>query len=208
MEVTKIWPAGAEPRGYATRKSTELDHMDFSEEVCGHADLDHEPELKPIILAGTDGDDYTVLDKVDPRVKHLAVHGVVGKHQSVEIDAPFMEEGKILPLPAPSNYPKVKATVSADRPDSDIIQEANEDTLNEAYGDGGKILTPENKHWILRNMGFKGLGHGRWKHVLFDQEIGFDLQTDSLTQLAFRIFKAGYYNAHNEWSSQQKTGQA
>lgn len=135
-------------------------------------------EIGPIILAGTDGDDYSVLDKVDPRVKMIATSGQP---------------------PKPENF-----SVTADTHTS-YIQDATEKTLEEAYGAAANVLTPENKHWILREMGFRGLGKGKWKHILFNEEIEFDLQTDTMVQLTFQIHKAGYKNAHTEWASQQKT---
>lgn len=127
-------------------------------------------EPGPIILASTDGNDYSVLDKVDPNVKG---HAVNGNLDSVE-----------------------------------QIKDATEDTLSAAEGKATSILTPENKHWILREMGFKGLGGGRWKHILFDEIIEFNLDGSTLIQLAFAIHKTGYKNAHTEWASQQKTGTA
>jgi hypothetical protein len=142
-----------------------------------------------IILAGTDGDDYSVLDKVDPRIKVIATSGVPLNHEErliakqLSFGISFVEERK-----------------------THNIQVASEETIEAAHGEATKILTPENKHWLLRNMGFKGRGKGKWKHILFEEEIEFDLQTDTLVQLAFQIHKTGYKNAHTEWTSQQKTG--
>lgn len=85
----------------------------------------------------------------------------------------------------------------------DQIKDSSEETLSEALGKSESTLTPENKHWILREMGFTGLGKGRWKHVLFDEEIEFDLQTDMLIQLAYKIHKTGYRNAQSQFD---KTG--
>lgn len=167
--------------------------------------IGEDTSLPDIIITGTDGDDYSVLNKVDLRIKDLALNGIVETHQSVKIDMPLVPEGTAILAPVPSNHPKVKAIISGDRPNSCIIQEANIDTLEEAAGPGVESLSPENKHWLMKQMGFKGLGHGKWKHILFEEEIEFNLQTDSLVQLAFQIHKTGYKNAHSEWASQQKT---
>jgi hypothetical protein len=143
--------------------------------------LESELKIQPIILAGTDGDDYSVLDKVDPRIKELAVEG---KIEGRRLDVVIQNDGSgVL-------YPNYEMDIA--------VKEATKDTLEEAYGDGVKILTPENKHWILRQMGFKGIGKGKWKNYLFEEEIEFDLETDSLFQLAFRIHKTGYQNAQAE----------
>ena len=126
----------------------------------------------PIILAGTDGDDYSVLERVDPRIKKLAVEGQ-------------------LELPGRTDESNVYH-------DTRVFQ-ALEETLEEAAGPGPSQLTPENKYWILKQMGFKGLGKGKWRHILIEEEIEFDLKTDTLIQLAFKIHKTGYRNAQNEY---------
>lgn len=172
-------------------RESKITPVDFSTEYCGHAGLPGPDYVGPIILAGTDGNDYSVLNKVDPRVKVIATSGQPPTEedaklaQALSFGISFVEDRK-------THY----------------IQDANEETLEEAYGDGVKLLGPENKHWILRTMGFKGRGKGKWKHILFEEEIEFDLQTDSLVQLAFQIHKTGYKNAHTEWASQQKTASA
>lgn len=139
-----------------------------------------EPDV--IILAGTDGNDYDVLDKVDPRVKLIATSG----------NPPTEEDLKLIK--------DLSFGISiVDHRHTDYIKDATEETLTAAEGKSESFLTPENKHWILREMGFKGLGGGKWKHILFDETIEFNLDGSTLIQLAFAIHKTGYKNAQTEF---------
>lgn len=140
---------------------------------------DDHREPSNIILAGTTGDDYSVLDKVDPRVKALAVEGKLDNTIRVENIQFISSQG------------------------SDI-QEATQDTLDAAAGPTPHELTAENKYWILKQLGFIGKGHGQFRHIILDGDFHFDLKHEILSQIAFRIYKAGYVNAHNEINSQQK----
>jgi hypothetical protein len=181
MEV-KTWPLTAAPKGYSIARFLETENLDFS----SYGPLPHLSKYdtmpgNPIILVGTDGNDYSVLDKVDPRIKELAVEG---KIEGRRLEVVIQNDGSgIL-------YPNYEMDVA--------VKEASKQTLEEAYGDGTKILTPENKYWILKQMGFKAAGKGKWKNHLFEEELEFDLETDSLFQLAFRIHKTGYQNAMAE----------
>jgi hypothetical protein len=135
--------------------------------------------------------DYTVLDRINPSIKIAAVTNPHDLHYDEDTNTVCSLENELNGI----EYGKK-------------VTEASHDTLAAAEGPGDEALTPENKRWLLHKMGFKAVSKGRWKNIFFDQELGFDLQHDTLTQLAFRIFKAGYFNAHNEWSSQQKTGKS
>lgn len=158
---TSVWESDANQG-----RESKIPPVDFSTEYCGHAGLPGPDYVGPVILAGTDGDDYSVLDRVDPRIKTLAV------------------EGKLT--------------------DIEQINEANSDTLDAAAGPGPEQLTPENKHWILKQLGFIGKGHGKFRHILLNGEFEFDLEKDLLVQLAFRLYKAGYKNAHEELNKKPK----
>lgn len=131
----------------------------------------------PIIIAGTDGDDYSVLDRVDPRIKKLAVEGQ-------------------LELPGRVDESNVYHDTR--------VFSATEETLNEALGPTPNTLSPENKYWIMRQLGFQGKEKGKFKHILMEDSIEFDINSETLIQVAFRIFKMGYQNAHNEMAAQQK----
>lgn len=140
--------------------------------------------IPDVIIAHTDGDDYSVLDKINRNIK---VAAVFNPH-----DLTYDETNNVV-------YTAAKEYDDEFHQKQHRITEASEETIEAAHGEATKILTPENKHWFLRNMGFKGRGKGKWKHILFDEEIEFDLQTDTLIQLAFKIHKTGYKNAQTEY---------
>lgn len=61
----------------------------------------------------------------------------------------------------------------------------------------------EHTMYLMTEMGFRpGEGENTWNHCVFEEEIQFDPQTESFTQLVFRIYKAGYKNAKNEIHSE------
>lgn len=184
---TSIWEADAN-QGRESKIGAE-----FDKEFCGIPGEPHVDYVGPVILAGTDGDDYDVLNKVDPRMKDMAVNGeletAIVSSQKVSIPLINMDTNETSSIEV--------AAVTAGRIFK--IEDANEQTLSKAQGVPEFVLTPENKHWILKAMGFKGLGKGRWKHILFDEEIEFNLDGSTLIQLAFAIHKTGYKNAQKEF---------
>jgi hypothetical protein len=118
--------------------------LDFSTEHCGHPN--EEPEPDTIILAGTTGDDYDVLNKVNRNIKAAAVNELA----------------------------------------------INEDSRGE-LGVNDDQLGPGNKYWILLTLLFKPVGKYKWSHpVLGEDTVYFDINTEPLSLLISRVFKAGY----------------
>lgn len=103
-----------------------------------------------IILSINPGDDYSVLDNVNPNIKNKNV---------------------------------------------ELIEEVSDENLADAIGPTPNQITPGQKYFILKQLGFKSKEQGKWKHESFEELIDFDIHFDSLIQLAFRIFEAGYHTA-------------
>lgn len=138
----------------------------------------HDVDPGPVIIVSTGGDNYSVLDRVDPRIKKLAVEGQ-------------------LELPGRTDESNVYHDTR--------VFSATEETLTEALGPNENNLTPENKYWIMKALWFKPVGKYQWTHpVTGDEIIWFDINTHLMMHPILEVFRAGRKHLTAELASQVK----
>lgn len=79
-------------------------------------------------------------------------------------------------------------------PQIGVIKEAKSETLEKTKGPSPDELTPGEKQYILKLLGFKAVGKNLWNNWILcvKEPIQFDINEELLIQFMFRIWKSGY----------------